>query len=246
MEELLTAENALALLTLTALEVVLGIDNLVVISILTGKLPAEQRGRARRVGLLAAMGMRIALLLSLSWIIGLSAPLFTVLERGVTGRDLILLAGGLFLIAKATHEIHTKVEAPSEHGQAEAHVFASVGAVIGQIMLFDLVFSIDSVITAIGMARAIPVMVAAIVIAVAAMMLFAGPVSGFVERHPSIKMLALAFLLLIGVLLVAEGMGAHLDRGYVYFAMGFSLFVEMLNLRAHARRVQPAGAGART
>ena len=239
MEELLTAENALALLTLTALEVVLGIDNLVVISILTGKLPEEQRARARRVGLLAAMGMRIALLLSLSWIIGLSAPLFTVLERGVTGRDLILLAGGLFLIAKATHEIHTKVEAPSEHGQAEAHVFASVGAVIGQIMLFDLVFSIDSVITAIGMARAIPVMVAA-------MMLFAGPVSGFVERHPSIKMLALAFLLLIGVLLVAEGMGAHLDRGYVYFAMGFSLFVEMLNLRAQSRRVQPAGAAART
>jgi predicted tellurium resistance membrane protein TerC len=241
MEELLTAENALALLTLTALEVVLGIDNLVVISILTGKLKEELRARARRVGLLAAMGMRIALLLSLSWVIGLSAPLFTVLERGVTGRDLILVAGGLFLIAKATHEIHTKVEAPSEHGQAEGHVFASFGAVIGQIMLFDLVFSIDSVITAIGMARAIPVMVAAIVIAVAAMMLFAGPVSGFVERHPSIKMLALAFLLLIGVLLVAEGMGAHLDRGYVYFAMGFSLFVEMLNLRAHARRAPAAG-----
>jgi predicted tellurium resistance membrane protein TerC len=174
------------------------------------------------------MGMRIALLLSLSWIIGLSAPLFSVLERGVTGRDLILLAGGRVLIAKATHEIHTKIEAPTEHGQAETHVFASVGAVIGQIMLFDLVFSIDSVITAIGMARAIPVMIAAIV------------VSGFVERHPSIKMLALSFLLLIGVLLVAEGMGAHLDRGYVYFAMAFSLFVEMLNLRAHARRVRAA------
>jgi predicted tellurium resistance membrane protein TerC len=236
--ELFTPENAIALLTLTALEVVLGIDNLVVISILTGKLPPEQRARARRVGLLAAMGMRIGLLLSLSWIIGLSAPLFTILERGVTGRDLILLAGGLFLIAKATHEIHTKIEAPSEHGQAEAKVLASFGAVVGQIMLFDLVFSIDSVITAIGMARAIPVMVAAIVIAVVTMMIFAGPVSDFVERHPSIKMLALSFLLLIGVLLLAEGMGAHLDRGYVYFAMGFSLFVEMLNLRAHARRVQ--------
>lgn len=236
--EFFTAENAIALLTLTALEVVLGIDNLVVISILTGKLPPEQRGRARRVGLLAAMGMRIALLLSLSWIIGLSAPLFTILERSVTGRDLILLAGGLFLIAKATHEIHTKIEAPSEHGQAEVKVFASLGAVIGQIMLFDLVFSLDSVITAIGMARAIWVMVTAIVIAVLTMMVFAGPISGFVERHPSIKMLALSFLLLIGVLLVAEGMGAHLDRGYVYFAMVFSLFVEMLNLRAHARRVR--------
>jgi predicted tellurium resistance membrane protein TerC len=236
--ELFTTENALALLTLTALEVVLGIDNLVVISILTGKLPPEQRARARRIGLLAAMGMRIALLLSLSWIIGLSAPLFSVLDRGITGRDLILLAGGLFLIAKATHEIHTKIEAPSEHGQAETKVFASVGAVIGQIMLFDLVFSLDSVITAIGMANELAVMVAAIMVAVLTMMVFAGPVSDFVERHPSIKMLALSFLLLIGVLLVAEGMGAHLDRGYVYFAMGFSLFVEVLNLRAHARRVR--------
>jgi predicted tellurium resistance membrane protein TerC len=236
--ELFTTENALALLTLTALEVVLGIDNLVVISILTGKLAPEQRARAMRIGLLAAMGMRIALLLSLSWIIGLTSPIVTVLDRGITGRDLILLAGGLFLIAKATHEIHTKIEAPSEHGQAEAKVFASVGAVIAQIMLFDLVFSLDSVITAIGMARAIWVMVTAIVIAVLTMMVFAGPISGFVERHPSIKMLALSFLLLIGVLLVAEGMGAHLDRGYVYFAMGFSLFVEMLNLRAHARRVR--------
>jgi predicted tellurium resistance membrane protein TerC len=240
MIELFTAENAIALVTLTALEVVLGIDNLVVISILTGKLPPEQRARARRVGLLAAMAMRILLLLSISWIIGLSAPLFSVLGKEVTGRDLILLAGGLFLIAKATHEIHTKIEAPSEHSQAEGKVFASLGAVIGQIMLFDLVFSIDSVITAIGMANEIWVMVAAIVVAVLTMMVFAGPVSGFVERHPSIKMLALSFLLLIGVLLMAEGMGAHLDRGYVYFAMGFSLFVELLNLRAHARRVQTA------
>src|SRR5574338_578702 len=239
--ELLTVENGIALLTLTALEVVLGIDNLVVISILTAKLRPEERTRAQRVGLLAAMGMRIALLLSLAWIIGLSAPLFTVVGRDVTGRDLILLAGGLFLIAKATHEIHAKIESPSEHGQAESHVFASVGAVVGQIIAFDLVFSIDSVITAIGMARAIPVMIAAIVIAVATMMLFAAPVSGFVERHPTIKMLALAFLLLIGVLLVAEGMGSHLDLGYVYFAMGFSLFVEMLNLRAHARRAPAAG-----
>jgi predicted tellurium resistance membrane protein TerC len=229
--ELFTAENALALLTLTALEVVLGIDNLVVISILTGKLPPELRKRARRIGLLAAMGMRIGLLLTLSWIMGLTGSLFSVAGLDFSGRDLILLVGGLFLIAKATHEIHTKVEGPEEHPQAGKRIHASMASVIAQIMAFDLVFSIDSVITAIGMARAIWVMVAAIMIAVATMIVFAEPVSNFVERHPSIKMLALSFLLLIGVLLVAEGMGQHLDRGYVYFAMGFSLFVEMLNLR---------------
>jgi len=233
--ELFTPENALALLTLTALEVVLGIDNLVVISILTGKLPPEQRKRARRIGLLAAMGMRIALLLTLSWIMGLTGTVFSLAGLDFSGRDLILIAGGLFLIAKATHEIHTKVEGPNEHPQAGKRIYASLASVIAQIMAFDLVFSIDSVITAIGMARAIWVMVAAIVIAVATMIVFAEPVSNFVERHPSIKMLALSFLLLIGVLLVAEGMGQHLDRGYVYFAMGFSLFVEMLNLRARRR-----------
>jgi predicted tellurium resistance membrane protein TerC len=233
--ELFTAENAVALLTLTVLEVVLGIDNLVVIAILTGKLPPEQRARARRVGLLAAMGMRVALLLTLSFIIGLSGPLFEIAGNEFSGRDLILLAGGLFLIAKATHEIHTKLEGPEEHPQAERRVLASMASVIGQIMAFDLVFSIDSVITAIGLARAIPVMIAAIVIAVATMMIFATPVSEFVERHPSVKMLALSFLLLIGVMLVAEGMGAHIDRGYVYFAMGFSLLVELLNLRARQR-----------
>jgi predicted tellurium resistance membrane protein TerC len=229
--ELFTTENALALLTLTALEVVLGIDNLVVISILTGKLPPELRKRARRIGLLAAMGMRIGLLLTLSWMMGLTGSLFSVAGLDFSGRDLILLVGGLFLMAKATHEIHTKVEGPEEHPQAGKRIHASMASVIAQIMAFDLVFSIDSVITAIGMARAIWVMVAAIVIAVATMIVFAEPVSSFVERHPSIKMLALSFLLLIGVLLVAEGMGQHLDRGYVYFAMGFSLFVEMLNLR---------------
>jgi predicted tellurium resistance membrane protein TerC len=229
--ELFTTENALALLTLTALEVVLGIDNLVVISILTGKLPPELRKRARRIGLLAAMGMRIGLLLTLSWMMGLTGSLFSVAGIDFSGRDLILLVGGLFLMAKATHEIHTKVEGPEEHPQAGKRIHASMASVIAQIMAFDLVFSIDSVITAIGMARAIWVMVAAIVIAVATMIVFAEPVSSFVERHPSIKMLALSFLLLIGVLLVAEGMGQHLDRGYVYFAMGFSLFVEMLNLR---------------
>jgi predicted tellurium resistance membrane protein TerC len=235
--ELFTVDNGLALLTLSALEIVLGIDNLVVIAILTAKLPPEQRERARRVGLLAAMAMRVALLLALSWIMGLTGTLFAVAGQAFSGRDLILIAGGLFLIAKATHEIHTKVEGPEEHPQAGRRVHASLASVVGQIMAFDLVFSIDSVITAIGMAQAIPVMVAAIVIAVATMMVFATPVSDFVERHPSIKMLALSFLLLIGVLLVAEGFGKHLDRGYVYFAMGFSLGVELLNLRArhHAR-----------
>lgn len=234
--EIFTSENILALLTLTALEVVLGIDNLVVISILTGKLHPNQRKRARRIGLLAAMGMRIALLLTLSWMMGLTGTLLSVAGVELSGRDLILLAGGLFLMAKATHEIHTKLEGPEEHPQAGKRIHASLASVIAQIMAFDLVFSIDSVITAIGMARAIWVMVTAIVIAVATMIVFADPVSNFVERHPSIKMLALSFLLLIGVLLVAEGMGQHIDRGYVYFAMGFSLFVELLNLRATRRR----------
>jgi predicted tellurium resistance membrane protein TerC len=235
--ELFTPDNALALLTLSALEIVLGIDNLVVIAILTAKLPPEQRERARRFGLLAAMGMRVALLLTLSWLMGLTGTLFAVAGQEFSGRDLILLAGGLFLMAKATHEIHTKLEAPDEHPQADRRVYASLASVVGQIMAFDLVFSIDSVITAIGMAQALWVMVAAIVIAVVTMMLFATPVANFVERHPSIKMLALSFLLLIGVLLVAEAFGKHLDRGYVYFAMGFSLCVELLNLRArrHAK-----------
>jgi predicted tellurium resistance membrane protein TerC len=238
MMELLTGENVLALATLTALEIVLGIDNLVVIAILTGKLPPESRNAARRIGLVAAMFMRIALLLTLSWVMGLTGPLFEVMDKGFSGRDLILLAGGLFLIAKATHEIHTKIEGPDEHPQAERRIHASMASVIAQIMAFDLVFSIDSVITAIGMARAIWVMVTAIVIAVGTMLVFAGPVGDFVERHPSIKMLALSFLMLIGVMLVAEGMGQHLNRGYVYFAMGFSLLVELLNLRA--RRVSAA------
>jgi predicted tellurium resistance membrane protein TerC len=237
--ELLTPENALALLTLTVLEIVLGIDNLVVLAILTGKLAPAERERARRIGLGAAMLMRIALLLTLSWIMGLGGSLFQVAGHGYSGRDLILLAGGLFLMAKATHEIHTKIEGPEEHPQAGRRVYASLASVVAQIMAFDLVFSIDSVITAIGMARAIPVMIAAIVVAVGTMMVFAGPVSEFVEQHPSIKMLALSFLLLIGVLLVAEGMGKHFDRGYLYFAMGFSLSVELLNLRARQRGAAP-------
>jgi predicted tellurium resistance membrane protein TerC len=236
MMELLTAENLVALATLTTLEVVLGIDNLVVIAILTAKLPPELRARARRIGLVAAMAMRIGLLLTLSWLMQLTGELFRVMDKGFSGRDLILLVGGLFLIAKATKEIHTKLEGPEEHPQADKRIHASMTSVIAQIMAFDLVFSIDSVITAIGMARAIWVMVLAIVIAVGTMLVFANPVGDFVERHPSVKMLALSFLILIGVMLVAEGMGEHINRGYVYFAMGFSLFVEVLNLRAHSRQ----------
>jgi predicted tellurium resistance membrane protein TerC len=236
MMELLTAENLIALATLTTLEIVLGIDNLVVIAILTAKLAPDQRARARRIGLVAAMAMRIGLLLTLSWMMQLTGELFRVADQGFSGRDLILLVGGLFLIAKATKEIHTKLEGPEEHPQAEQRIHASLTSVIVQIMLFDLVFSIDSVITAIGMARAIWVMVTAIVIAVGTMLVFANPVGDFVERHPSIKMLALSFLMLIGVMLVAEGMGQHINRGYVYFAMGFSLFVEVLNLRSKARQ----------
>jgi predicted tellurium resistance membrane protein TerC len=232
--ELFTLENLVALLTLSALEIVLGIDNIVVLAIITGKLPPEQRPRIRRLGLMAAMLMRIALLLSLTWMMRLTRPLFSVLGHGFSARDLILIGGGLFLIFKSTREIYTKVEAREEPG-ATAHASASATMAIVQIMIFDLVFSLDSVITAIGMAQAIPVMVAAIMVAIGVMMLFANPVSDFVERHPSIKILALAFLLLIGVMLIVEGMGGHLDRGYAYAAMAFSLMVELLNMRGGTR-----------
>ena len=229
MTELFTAENLVALLTLTLLEVVLGIDNLVFLSILTGKLRPEDQPLARRLGLALAMLMRIGLLLALSWVMRLVEPLFTVLGKPISGRDLILLLGGLFLIAKATWEIHDKLEG-SEHGEGrKAH--AAFAAVLLQIVLLDAVFSLDSVITAVGMARRIEVMIAAVVIAVGAMLVFAGAVSAFVERHPTIKMLALSFLILIGVMLVAEGFGKHVDKGYVYFAMAFSLGVELLNIR---------------
>ena len=238
--ELLTVENLVALATLATLEIVLGIDNLVVIAILTDELPAEQRTRARRVGLVAAGLMRIALLLALTWFLGLTGTLFEVAGVEVTGRALILFVGGMLLIAKATHEIHTKLERPDEHPQARRRKAATFTTVIAQIMLFDMVFSVDSVITAIGVAREVWVMVTAILLAVAVMIIFANPVSGFVERHPSVKMLALSFLLLIGVMLVAEAFGQHIERGYIYFAMGFSLLVEMLNLRA--RRVEQRSA----
>ena len=229
MTDLFTTENLVALLTLTLLEVVLGIDNLVFLSILTGKLPTAQQPRARRLGLALAMLMRIGLLLALSWVMRLVEPLFSVLGKPISGRDLILLLGGLFLIAKATWEIHDKLEG-AEHG-AERKAHAAFAAVLVQIVLLDVVFSLDSVITAVGMARRIEIMVAAVVIAVLAMLVFAGAVSAFVERHPTIKMLALSFLILIGVMLVAEGFGKHVDKGYVYFAMAFSLAVELLNIR---------------
>ena len=233
MELLTNPETWIALLTLTALEIVLGIDNIVFISILAGKLPVEQRARARRVGLGLAMFIRVALLLSLVWIIRLTAPLFTVLGNEISGRDLILLFGGLFLLAKSTHEIHQKLE--GEEGRVSTRTTASFGSVIVQILLLDIVFSLDSVITAVGMVNEIAVMVAAVVIAVGFMLVFAGPIGGFVERHPTVKMLALSFLLLIGFALVAEGFDQHIPKGYIYFAMAFSLGVELLNLRLRRR-----------
>ncbi|HYB96432.1 MAG TPA: TerC family protein [Vicinamibacterales bacterium] len=229
MDAFLTADGLIALVTLTVLEVVLGIDNVIFISILAGKLPPKDQPRARRIGLIAAMAMRIALLASIAWIVQLTAPLFSVFGHAVSGRDLILLAGGLFLIFKATREIHDKLE--GEDGHMTAKVAPSVAAVIGQIMLLDIVFSLDSVITAVGMADDLSIMITAVVLAVAIMMFSAGPVSSFVEAHPSVKVLALSFLLLIGVTLVADGMGTHVPKGYVYFAMGFSVFVEVINLR---------------
>jgi predicted tellurium resistance membrane protein TerC len=221
--------DLLALLTLTLLEIVLGVDNVIFISILSGKLPAHQQVRARRVGLLAAMAMRILLLLSIAWIVRLTAPLFTVMSEAISGRDLILLGGGLFLIGKATLEIHEKLE--GEEGRSSRQVAPSFGAVIVQIMMLDLVFSLDSVITAVGMAEAVWVMVTAVVLAVAIMMVSAEGISRFVGRHPTVKVLALSFLLLIGVSLIGEGLDMHIPKGYIYFAMGFSVFVEMINLR---------------
>ena len=219
----------IALATLTFLEIVLGVDNIIFISILSGKLPADQQPRARRLGLLAAMFMRIALLFSLAWIIKLTAPLFSVLGEEISGRDLILLFGGLFLLGKATYEIHDKLE--GEEGHASANVSASFMAVLIQIMLLDIVFSLDSVITAVGMVDELWVMVTAVVVSIGIMLLSAESISGFVNRHPTVKMLALSFLLLIGLSLVAEGLDHHIPKGYIYFAMGFSVFVEMINLR---------------
>jgi predicted tellurium resistance membrane protein TerC len=215
--------------TLTLLEIVLGIDNIVFISILADKLPREQQGRARLIGLALAMLTRILLLFSLTWIIRLTQPLFSVLGEELSGRDLVLLLGGLFLLAKSTHEIHENLE--GEEGEASARVAPSFAGVLIQIMLLDIVFSLDSVITAVGMVDEVGVMVAAVIAAVAFMMVFSGPISSFVSRHPTIKMLALSFLIMIGVALIAEGFDRHIPRGYIYFAMAFSVGVELLNLR---------------
>ncbi len=237
MEWLSDPQVWIALATLTALEVVLGIDNVVFISILVGKLSPEQRDFARRLGLGLAMGMRIALLFLLSWIIGLTAPLFSVLGQEFSGRDLILLFGGLFLIGKATHEIHDKLEGEEGHGEAKVH--ATLASVLTQIVLLDMVFSLDSVITAVGMVDELWIMVTAVVIAVGFMIAFSGPLSRFVERHPTVKMLALSFLLMIGFTLLVEGLGQHISKGYIYAAMGFSIFVEALNLRLRKSRSEP-------
>jgi predicted tellurium resistance membrane protein TerC len=223
--------------TLTVLEIVLGIDNVIFISILASKLPRDQQAKARYIGLGLAMFMRIGLLFSLSWIIQLTEPLFEVLGEEISGRDLVLLIGGLFLIAKATHEIHSRLE--GDEGESSARVAPSLGSVLIQIMLLDIVFSLDSVITAVGMVDELGVMVAAVVVAVAFMMLFAKPVSDFTERHPTVKMLALSFLILIGVSLVAESFDQHIPKGYIYFAMAFSVLVEMLNLRARKSKAAP-------
>ena len=226
-------EFVVALATLTVLEIVLGGDNVIFISILSGKLPKADQKRARRIGLMAAMLMRIALLFSITWMARLTEPLFGIMGRALSGRDLILILGGLFLLAKATYEIHERLEGDESHGKAKA--VASFAAVIAQVMLLDIVFSLDSVITAIGMADDLRVMVAAVVIAVIVMMVAAEPISAFVEDHPTVKVLALSFLLLIGMSLVADGFGQHISKGYIYFAMGFSVFVEMINIRVRTK-----------
>jgi predicted tellurium resistance membrane protein TerC len=237
-EWITSPEIWVALLTLTALEIVLGIDNVVFISILAGKLPPSAQKRARTVGLSLAMITRILLLLSISWIIRLTEPIFTILEQEFSGRDLILLGGGLFLLAKSTFEIHERLE--GHEGNVSARVAPSFVSVITQIILLDVVFSLDSVITAVGTADDVEVMVAAVVIAVGVMLVSAGPISAFVDRHPTVKILALSFLLLIGMSLVAESFDQHIPKGYIYFAMAFSVFVEILNLRLRAReKVEP-------
>ncbi|MDH3944347.1 MAG: TerC family protein [Anaerolineae bacterium] len=226
-----------ALLTLTSLEIVLGIDNIVFISILASKLPKEEQPKARQVGLGLAMFMRIGLLLSLAWIIRLTNPLFSILGQAISGRDIILIVGGLFLLGKSTYEIHDKLEGTA--GESGAKVKPNFSNVIIQIMLLDIVFSLDSVITAVGMVDVVEVMIAAVVIAVIVMMISVNGISDFVDRHPTVKILALSFLLLIGVSLIAEGLDQHIPKGYIYFAMGFSVFVEMLNLRMSTSKIAP-------
>ena len=237
MDWIFDPQSWIAFATLLALEVVLGIDNIVFISILAGKLPASQQAKARYVGLALAMVMRIILLFSISWVIGLTAPLFTVFQQEISGRDLILLIGGLFLIAKSTHEIHERLEGEEAHASAVAA--PNFTSVIIQILLLDIVFSLDSVITAVGMVDDLGIMISAVIVAVLFMMAFAGPIGRFVERHPTVKMLALSFLLLIGMTLIAEGFDQHISKGYIYSAMAFSVFVEMLNLNAKKPKAAP-------
>ncbi|MCA1570234.1 MAG: TerC family protein [Chloroflexi bacterium] len=236
MDWLFNPDLWVAFVTLTALEVVLGIDNLVFISVLTGRLPKDQQARARAIGLGLALGMRIVLLLTLSWVIGLTAPLFTIFGFEFSGRDVILIGGGLFLLAKATTEIHESLEGGGERGPGDVPKVASFRSVVVQVVLIDAVFSLDSIITAVGLSNQLGVMIAAVVIAIIVMLVASAPLSRFVERHPSVKMLALSFLLLIGFSLVAEGFGLHIDKAYVYFAMGFSVLVEALNLRMRRGR----------
>jgi predicted tellurium resistance membrane protein TerC len=230
----LSAETLIALATLTFLEIVLGIDNIIFISILSGRLPPPQQAPARRLGLLLAMGTRILLLFSLSWVVRLTAPLMTLWSHEISGRDLILIVGGLFLLFKATHEIHARVEGEESHDASRRVV--SFSSVLVQIALLDIVFSLDSVITAVGMVDEVSVMIVAVVISVLIMMVAAGPISDFVHRHPTIKILALSFLLLIGLSLLLEGFDYHVPKGYIYFAMGFSVFVEIINLRVRVKR----------
>ena len=235
----LTDPNAwIGLLTLTVLEIVLGVDNIIFISILAGKLPEAQRARARRLGLLGAFFSRVLLLLSIAWVVRLTAPLFTVLGVEVSGRGLILILGGLFLIGKATHEIHDKLEG-ADDVDATTRAARSLVAVVSQIMVIDIVFSLDSVITAVGMVDEVTIMIAANVVALVIMLFASGPISNFVDRHPTVKMLALSFLVLIGSNLVAEGIGQHIPKGYTYFAMAFSVLVEVLNIRVRARSGKP-------
>ena len=237
MDAFLSSEGLLALITLTFLEIILGVDNVIFISILSGKLPSSLQLRARRTGLLAAMLMRIALLMSIAWIVRLTAPLFVILAQEISGRDLILIGGGLFLMGKATLEIHERLE--GEDHATSGRVAPSFVSVIAQIMLLDIVFSLDSVITAVGMADDVRIMVSAVVLSVGIMMFAAEPISAFVSRHPTIKILALSFLLLIGISLMGDGLGMHVPKGYIYFAMGFSVFVEVINLRLRGTTATP-------
>ncbi len=234
MPELFNLESLIALITLTSLEIVLGIDNIVFIAIVTGRLPARQQPTARRLGLGLAMIMRILLLLAITWVMQLTRPLFTIWGQAVSGRDLILLGGGLFLLAKATHEIHGQIEGARAEAQGRRGAAPSLASAVVQVGLLDIIFSLDSVITAVGMARHLYIMIAAVVLAVIIMIIFSGAVSSFISRHPTMRVLALSFLILIGVLLVAEGLGRHIDRGYVYFAMAFSLGVELINLKVRS------------